>query len=95
MTLPPLHDLAVPPGTEEVVGVFVNGVEKVEGRDFEVLDDRIHLDQPLVQPEPVTGFGKLLLSIGIGVYPKGDVVDLSIRRRGRIEVVRARPYVGR
>jgi hypothetical protein len=90
----PLHDLELPPGTDEVVGVFVNGVEKVEGRDYEVLEDRIHLDQPLAEREKVTGIGKLLLSIGIGVYPKGDVIDLSIRRGGRIEVVRARPFSG-
>lgn len=90
----PIHDLELPPGTDEVVGVFVNGVEKLLGRDYEVLSDRIHLDEPLARAERVTGLGKLLLSIGIGVYPKGDVIDLSIRRGGRIEVVRARPFAG-
>ena len=38
-----------------------------------------------------TGFGKFLLSIGIGVYPKGDVIDLQIERGGRTDVVRGRP----
>ena len=84
------HDLALPPGTDEVIGVYVNGVEKRSGDDYEVLDDRVRLREPVRRAERVSGLGKVLLSVGIGVYPKGDVVDLQIRRRGRTEVVRGR-----
>jgi hypothetical protein len=88
----PLHDLALPPGTESVVGVYVNGVEKVQGHDYEVLPDRVRFREPLQRRANVTGIGKLLLSVGIGVYPKGDVVDIQVRRRGGTDVVRARPF---
>jgi hypothetical protein len=87
-----MRDLALPPGTEDVVAIYVNGVEKRAGEDYEVLADRIRLREPLTQREEVRGVGKILLSIGIGVYPKGDVIDLQIRRGGRTDVVRARPF---
>jgi hypothetical protein len=33
----------------------------------------------------------MLLSVGIGVYPKGDIVDVQVRRKGVVDVVRGRP----
>ena len=83
-------DIALPPGTDEVVGVFVNGVEKQPGDDYEVMADRIHFRTPLKARETVSRLGNLLLSVGIGVYPKGDIVDLQIRRGGRTDIVRGR-----
>jgi hypothetical protein len=83
-------DLAVPPGTRRVAGVYVNGVPLDES-DFVLLDDRIRILRPIEESQQVTGFGKFLLSIGIGVYPKGDVIDLQIERGGRTDVVRGRP----
>ena len=91
MASEPTHsDLAIPPGTRRVAGVYINGVPLGED-DYELLHDRIRLKRRLEEPKPVTGFGKFLLSIGIGVYPKGDVVDLSIERGNRTDVVRGRP----
>jgi hypothetical protein len=87
----PVTEVALPPGTDEVLGVFVNGVERRPGEDYEVLSDRVRFAQPLTRAQPVTGIGKLLLSIGIGVYPKGDQVDLQLRRGARTDVIRARP----
>jgi hypothetical protein len=87
----PSHfDLVVPPGTRRVAGIYVNGVP-LDDADFVLLEDRIRVLHPIQEPEPVTGFQKLLLSIGIGVYPKGDVIDLEIERGGRTDVVRGRP----
>ncbi len=40
----------------------------------------------------VSGFGKILLSLGIGVYNKGDVVDVQVRSNGQTSVVRGRRY---
>jgi hypothetical protein len=91
MVTPPSHyDLALPPGTQRVSGVFVNGVPLGDD-DFEVLADRIRVLRALTELKEVSGFGKFLLSIGIGVYPKGDVIDLSIERGNRTDVVRGRP----
>jgi hypothetical protein len=86
-----LSDFLVPPGTEEIMAVFVNGVQKKEGTDYTVLSDRVRFDPPLLRREKVSGIGRLLLSVGIGVYPKGDIVDIQVRRNGVIDVVRGRP----
>jgi hypothetical protein len=86
-----VSDYLVPPGTEEIMAVFVNGVQKKEGQDFTVLSDRVHFDPPLRKRESVSRIGSLLLSVGIGVYPKGDIVDVQVRRRGVVDVVRGRP----
>jgi hypothetical protein len=86
-----LSDFLVPPGTEEILAVFVNGVEKKEGEDFTILSDRLRFDPPLVRRERVSRIGSMLLSVGIGVYPKGDIVDVQVRRRGVVDVVRGRP----
>jgi hypothetical protein len=86
-----LSDFLVPPGTEEILAVFVNGVEKKGGEDFTVLPDRVRFDPPLVRRERVSRIGSMLLSVGIGVYPKGDIVDVQVRRRGVVDVVRGRP----
>jgi hypothetical protein len=86
-----LSDFLVPPGTEAILAVFVNGVEKKEGEDFTILPDRVRFDPPLVRRERVSRIGSMLLSVGIGVYPKGDIVDVQVRRRGVVDVVRGRP----
>jgi hypothetical protein len=86
-----LRDFLFPPGVEEVMSVFVNGVEKTAGEDYVVLSDRVRFDPPLHRREKISRIGGLLMSVGIGVYPKGDIVDLHVKRRGGVEVVRARP----
>ena len=84
-------ELALPAGAE-VVGVFVNGVPLVAGQDYEVLADRIHLTKPVQRRTSVSTVGKVMLSLGIGVYNKGDVVDLQLRRGGQTQVVRGRRF---
>jgi hypothetical protein len=86
-----LTDYLVPPGTEAIMAVFVNGVQKTEGSDYTVLPDRVRFDPPLQRRERVGRIGSLLLSVGIGVYPKGDIVDVQVRRNGVVDVVRGRP----
>jgi hypothetical protein len=86
-------ELAVPEGAE-VLGVFVNGVPLVAGQDYEVLTGSIHLTNPVRRRTSVSALGKVLLSLGVGVYNKGDVVDLQLRRGGHTQVVRGRPYGG-
>jgi hypothetical protein len=83
-------ELALPPGAE-VLGVFVNGVPLVAGQDYEVLTDRIHLATPVGRRSSVSTLGKVLLSLGVGVYNKGDVVDLQVRRGNETQVIRGRP----
>jgi hypothetical protein len=84
-------ELALPAGAE-VVGVFVNGVPLVAEQDYEVLPDRIRLKQPVKRRTSVSAVGKVMLSIGIGVYNKGDVVDVQLRSGGKTQVVRGRRF---
>ena len=84
-------ELARPAGAD-VVGVFVNGVPLVAEQDYEVLPDRIHLKQPVKRRTSVSAVGKVMLSIGIGVYNKGDVVDVQLRTGGKTQVVRGRRF---
>jgi hypothetical protein len=85
-------ELAVPKGAE-VLGVFVNGVPLAAGDGYEVLSDRIHLTQPVARRTSVSTLGKVLLSVGIGVYSKGDVVDVQVRGpNGQTQVLRGRRF---
>jgi hypothetical protein len=84
-------ELAVPAGAE-VIGVFVNGVPLVAGHDYDVLPDRIHLTKPVRRRTSVSLIGKVLLSLGVGVYNKGDVVDVQVRRGGQTQVMRGRRF---
>ncbi len=84
-------ELAVPAGAE-VLGVFVNGVPLVAGQDYEVLMDRIQLAKPVGRRTSVSTVGKVLLSLGVGVYNKGDVVDVQVRRGGQTQVIRGRRF---
>jgi hypothetical protein len=83
-------ELAIPPGAE-VLGVFVDGVPLTPREDYEVLDDRIRLAKPVRRRTSVSLLGKILLSLGVGVYNKGNVVDLQVRSGGQTSVVRGRP----
>ena len=84
-------ELARPAGAD-VVGVFVNGVPLVAGQDYDVLEDRIRLTTPLRERTSVSVLGKLMLSLGVGVYNKGDVVDLQVWRGSQTHVVRGRRF---
>lgn len=84
-------ELALPAGAE-VAGVFVNGVPLVAGEDYEVLADRIQLKQAVRRRTSVSAIGKIMLSVGIGVYNKGDVVDVQLRSGDRTQVVRGRRF---
>ena len=84
-------ELAIPSGAE-VLGVFVNGVPLTSGHDYEVLTDRIHLASPVRKRTSVSLVGKVLLSLGVGVYNKGDVVDLQMRRGDQTQVIRGRRF---
>lgn len=79
----------IPAGTEAVLEVFVNGVEQREGRDFQVRHDRIHFLIPVQRFRSITGFQRALNAVCIGLYNRGDTIDLRIRRDGHVEVVRA------
>jgi hypothetical protein len=92
MAEPDTYDELSLPNGAEVLGVFVNGVPLVAGHDYDVLADRIHLSSPVKRRTSVSTVGKVLLSLGVGVYNKGDVVDLQVRRGNQTQVIRGRRF---
>ena len=90
----PAHrDFAIPSGAEAVIGVYVNGVERRRGSDFEVLPDRLRFRRPLRPPGRLTPLGTLMTALCAGVYPTGDEVDVIVRRGGALESLRAEPLL--
>jgi hypothetical protein len=79
----------VPAGAEAVLDVYVNGVELHEGSDFDVRNGRIHFLTPVQRFRPITGIRVVLNALCIGLYNRGDTIDLRIERDGHVEVVRA------
>jgi hypothetical protein len=83
-------DLALPSGSRDVVGVYIDGVA-LESSAYAVLSDRIRLATPLKRRTATSGLGKLMLSLGVGVYNRGEVVDLEVRHGDRTVTVRGVP----
>jgi hypothetical protein len=54
--------------------------------------DRIRLTNPVRRRTSVSTVGKVLLSLGVGVYNKGDVVDVQVRRGNQTQVMRGRRF---
>ncbi|MFN8124505.1 MAG: hypothetical protein U0237_19020 [Thermoleophilia bacterium] len=82
-----VHWVRLPQGAEAPFAVYVNGSPREEGEGFHVEGDRIRFTPPL-HARPKLGFGRsVMLSLGIGVYGdlKGDTLDITFHRGGRME----------
>jgi len=84
-----IESVSIPAGSEAVLNVYVNGVELRAGSDFEADRERIHFLTPVQRFRPITGIRIVLNALCIGLYNRGDTIDLRIRRGGHVEVVRA------
>ena len=81
--------IALPPGAEAPIKVYVNGEEWSEGTDFAVEGPVLRFHRPL-RAQPPLGIGrKVMLAIGIGVYGdlKGDTLDLQYRQAGETRMI--------
>ncbi|MCC6830822.1 MAG: hypothetical protein IT200_05685 [Thermoleophilia bacterium] len=82
-----VHWVRLPEGAEAPFAVYVNGAPRREGDEFVVDGDRIRFDPPL-HARPRMGFGRsVMLALGIGVYGdlRGDTLDITFHRHGRME----------
>ncbi|MFN8109462.1 MAG: hypothetical protein U0Y82_06400 [Thermoleophilia bacterium] len=76
----------LPPGAESPVIAYVNGQPRSEGDGITVRDGRVEFDPPL-HARPRMGFKRsTMLFLGVGVYGdlRGDSLDLTYHRDGRI-----------
>ena len=84
-----VHAVALPPGADPPIRVYVNGEERREGEDFVVEGATLRLLRPL-RAQPALGLGrKVMLAIGIGVYGdlKGDTLDVLYESAGATRTV--------
>jgi hypothetical protein len=74
----------LPAGAEPPFSVFVNGVEKAEGRDYNVRAGEIVFTRPIVKEK--VGMGRwMAMYLGLfGTYRKNETVDLQFTREGKV-----------
>jgi len=70
----------LPRAAERPLTVFVNGVEQVEGSDYEVRGREIVFSRPILKEEKLSGLRWLAMLIGVvGTYRKHETVDIEYR----------------
>ena len=82
-----VRDFVIPPGTDRLEGVYVNGVRQVEGRDFLIDGDRLRFVGSLRRRRPLSLGHHLLVALCASVDEGGDdVAAIAVRRGGRASV---------
>jgi hypothetical protein len=72
--------------------VFVNGVQQVEGTDFEVVGSSLVFGRSLEREGPLGFWRWARMALGIaGTYRKNDLVDVVYTHAGRRSVVTLEP----
>jgi len=72
--------------------VFVNGVQQVEGTDFEVVGSSLVFGRSLEHEGPLGFWRWARMALGIaGTYRKNDLVDVVYTHAGRRSVVTLEP----
>lgn len=91
----PVWNVALPAEAEPPFEVFVEGVQLTEGADFQVDGRWLRITRPLRAAPPRLGLGgRILLSIGIGVYKdRVDTVDVRYRVGGEARHVSGLPVI--
>jgi hypothetical protein len=76
----------LPPGAEPPIRVYVNGVEQVEGTDFELGEGEISFARPIVK-ETLTPGRWAAMYLGLfGTYRKHETVDVEYSLRGELKL---------
>ncbi len=79
----------LPSSVREPYTVFVNGVAKQRGTDYEVMDGVLEFHEPL-QKEQRLGLWRWFLGAwGIGYYGKNDQVDVAWEVNGNPKIAHA------
>lgn len=76
----------LPRGAGAPIRVYVNGVEQIEGSDYEVSGDRILFARPIVK-ETVTPGRWAAMYLGLfGTYRKHETVDVEYTLEGVVKL---------
>jgi hypothetical protein len=77
----------IPAGAEPPYTVYINGVEQIEGQDFNIEDRELVFTRPIVKEEMGTSRW-LAMYLGLwGTYRKDEKVDIQFQRDGKTEHV--------
>jgi hypothetical protein len=83
----------LPGAAERPIHVFVNGMEKREGSDYELRGREIVFSRPIVK-EKVSRGRWLAMALGLfGSYGENEVVDIHYRRGGETKVLSDAPVL--
>ena len=69
----------LPRGAEPPFRVFVNGVEQIDGRDYELCGRELHFTRPLEKERLGMGRWTAMFFGLFGSYGKNDSVDVQYR----------------
>ena len=77
----------LPRGAERPITVFVNGVEQVEGTDYEIRGREMVFSRVILKEEKLSTLRWLSMVIGVvGTYRKNETVDIEYRFRGQTKL---------
>jgi len=77
----------LPRGAEPPFVVYINGVEQVEGTDYDLRAGAVVFRRQIVKEDKV-GIGRwMAMYLGLfGTYRKDEMVDVQFRRSGKTEL---------
>ncbi len=82
----------LPPHVQPPFEIFVNGVQQVEGRDYEVVGSTLIFDREFAQEGKLGWWRWALLFLGIaGTYRKHDSIDVVYTINGHRAVSSLQP----
>jgi hypothetical protein len=82
----------LPPQISRPFEVFVNGVQQVEGTDFEIVGSSLVFQRPLEREGPLGFWRWARMALGIaGTYRKNDLIDVVFSQNGRRTVATLAP----
>jgi hypothetical protein len=85
----------LPRGAEPPIKVFVNGVEKRSGSDYDLRRSEIVFKRPIVKEGKVGGIRWLAMFMGLfGTYRKHETVDIEYRLDGQVKLLADADVIG-
>jgi hypothetical protein len=79
----------LPPGVRSPFQVYVNGVRKESGTDYELVDGALVFDCELKKEGKLGAWRWFMGAFGVGTYRQNDSVDVSYEVDGRPVLLQA------
>lgn len=73
----------LPHGAQAPIRVYINGIEQVEGTDYELGEGKIVFASPILKEQVTPGRWMAMYLGFFGTYRKHETVDVEYRRDGK------------